>query len=125
MPIHISAKKLSAEQRKEHGRIQATIRRDLGPTHFPKDDSSENRERQEEARKRYEAKREQLVESLEDAVLKLRLKQMSELIGERAGQEAGENFYALGLAHMKGKEAFRKEFDRRVAEQPPKSDGNE
>jgi hypothetical protein len=37
---------------------------------------------------------------------------MSELIRERAGGRAAENFYALGLAHLEGKEKFREEFDR-------------
>jgi len=60
------------------------------------------------------------VESLNDAVLKLRLKQVSELIAERAGQEAGENFYALGLAHLKGKQAFRDEFNSRFPQEQQK-----
>lgn len=51
-------------------------------------------------------------ETLDDAVLKYRLKRMSELIAERAGKEAGDRFYALGLAHLKGPEEFQAEFNR-------------
>ena len=107
MPTYTYGEPLSPEQQKEADGEMAWLKERYACLHDPdyKDNPGE---------------------TLQEAVAKLRLKRMSELIGQMAAEKTGDpeegkkaaaRFYALGLAHLEGPQAFREKF---AQEFPPK-----